>query len=108
MSAERLARLPNRRVVLVVLAIVAIGAILLFTVFPTRSYFAQRAERAERRAELAEIDAQLTGLQARVEALGTDEEIERLAREQYHLVYPDEESYTILPPPVTVTSPPAP
>ena len=33
----------------------------------------------------------------RVEALGTDEEIERIAREQYNLVFPGEEAYGILP-----------
>ena len=97
---------PDRRVVWLVLIVVTIAAILFFFVFPTRDYFAQRAERAERRAELAEVRDQVDGLQSRVDALHSDAEIERLAREEYHLVYPDEEAYTILPPPVS--SPPAP
>ena len=33
----------------------------------------------------------------RVDGPGTDAEIERLAREQYHLVYPGEEAYALLP-----------
>ena len=34
-----------------------------------------------------------------MDTLKTDEEVERLAREQYNLVRPGEESYAILPPP---------
>lgn len=91
--------LPSRRVIWIALAAATIGATLYFAVFPIRTYVGQRSDRADRGAQLELIEAEVADLQARVDALGTDEEIERLAREQYHLVFPDEEAYTVLPPP---------
>ena len=35
----------------------------------------------------------------RIDALNTDEEIERRARSEYNLIRPDEEAYAVLPPP---------
>ena len=76
----------------------AVG-VLAVGVFPTRTLLAQRADIAEAQAQLRELGETNAELEARVEALGTDEEIERLAREQYRLVFPGEEAYALLPPP---------
>ena len=38
------------------------------------------------------------GLQARVERLESDREIERVARAEYDMVFPGEEAYLVLPP----------
>jgi cell division protein FtsB len=78
---------------------VAFAGIMLLTVFPARTYLAQRRDvaAAERRLEvLSKENAQLA---QRVEQLHTDEEIERIARDQYNLVLPGEEAYAILPAP---------
>jgi cell division protein FtsB len=80
------------------LLVVAAGIVLL-AVFPARTYLAQRdnIDAAEQRLEiLAEQNKQLGQRAAR---LHTDDEIERLAREQYSLVKPGEEAYAILPAP---------
>jgi cell division protein FtsB len=78
--------------------VIALG-VLLVGIFPTRAIVEQRAElgRLERsRNVVAERNEEL---QDRIDALGTDAEIERIAREQYNLGRPGEEVYAILPPP---------
>jgi cell division protein FtsL len=73
--------------------------VLLLGVFPTRSYFQQREAIEREKAKVAILDKENSRLAARVSELQTDEEIERLAREQYNLVKPGEEAYAILPGP---------
>src|SRR4051812_49792151 len=78
---------------------VVLAGITLLAVFPARTYFSQRHDLAaadERVRVLSDQNKQRGG---RVDKLHTDEEIERLAREQYDLVKPGEEAYAILPPP---------
>jgi cell division protein FtsB len=50
-------------------------------------------------AELAGVEAVNAAYRDRIDALNTDEEIERRARAEYNLVRPDEEAYAVLPPP---------
>lgn len=89
-----------------VVSVVLVG-ILFLAVFPARTYVDQR--RALRAAErrVVVLSRQNDRLAARARRLDTDEEIERLAREQYDLVRPGEEAYAILPspPPPEPTSP---
>lgn len=86
-------------------SMVAIG-VLLVGVFPTRAILDQRAAIADAERRLAVVSARNDELEARVEALGTDAEIERLARQQYNLVFPGEEAYGMLPAPPTSPSVP--
>jgi len=85
-------------------AVVAVAVVLLVFVFPTRTYLAQRHQLAAAAGELRLLDTQNSQLAAQVARLRTDKEIERIAREQYHLVRPGESAIAILPPP----APPAP
>jgi cell division protein FtsB len=97
-----------RRLVPFVVLIALIG-LLFVAVFPTRTWLAQRRERAEALEQLHVLDEQNQILTSRVEALHSDDEIERLAREQYNLVRPGEEAYALLPPPgstATTVAPP--
>ena len=83
-------------------------AFLFVGVFPTRALLAQRSDIAAAESTLDHLDDRNAELSARVDALGTDDEIERIAREQYHLVYPGEEAYALLPaPPPTIPVPDA-
>jgi cell division protein FtsB len=91
----------SRRLLWLALLGVAVLAVLVVGVFPTRQYLAQRSATAERSAVLARTRAENAKLQAQVDALGTDAEIERIARSEYSLVYPGEEAYAVLPPPDT-------
>jgi cell division protein FtsB len=92
------ARRRSRLVLPVLTSLVAVG-VLFVGVFPTRAIMEQRRELADAEASLAFIEARNDELEARVDALGTDAEIERIAREQYNLGRPGEEVYAILPAP---------
>ncbi|MGY6501036.1 MAG: FtsB family cell division protein [Acidimicrobiales bacterium] len=89
-----------RRVLWPALAVVAVLGALSLSVFPARTWLGQQDTISATRAELAELDAQVEALRARSEALDSPEEIERLAREQYHMVRPGEEAYGVLPAPL--------
>jgi len=98
-----------RKAVWPVLVLVVLVGVLFVAVFPTRTWLAQRAETASATEQLHVLDAQNKVLEKRVDALQSDDEIERLAREQYNLVKPGEEAYAILPgagTPPAVTIPP--
>jgi cell division protein FtsB len=74
-------------------------AILFLAVFPARTLMAQRHQRAQVEAQLTKLQASNKAMQERVKLLGTDAEIERLAREQYDLVRPGEQAFAVLPGP---------
>lgn len=86
----------GRRRVLGVLLLLAVAAALLAV--PAQGYLAQRGEVTAREAELAELDRRNEQLDQHLERLGEPEEIQRLARRDYGLVEPGEESYSLLPP----------
>ena len=92
-----------RRLVPFVVLIAVIG-LLFVGVFPTRTWLAQRKDHAAAVEQLRVLEEQNEVLAARVEALQSDAEIERLAREQYNLVRPGEEAYAVLPAPTSPTT----
>lgn len=92
-----------RRLVPFVVLIALIG-ILFVAVFPTRTWLAQRRDRAAAIEQLQVLEEQNLIFAGRVEALQSDDEIERLAREQYNLVRPGEEAYALLPAPTSPTT----
>ncbi|MFN3216208.1 MAG: FtsB family cell division protein [Acidimicrobiales bacterium] len=91
-----LARVAGR-VLLPLLILASIVVVLGYAVFPTRTWLDQRATIAERQDELAALDAEIAELTATVRLLGTDTEIERIARVDHGLVKPGEEAYAVLP-----------
>lgn len=99
---EKVRRQANRQRtrLLVGLAMsVLLVAVLLLGVFPTRTFLAQRASTQQAEERLDALDERNAGLEQRIEQLNTPAEIERIAREQYGMVRPGEESFAILPPP---------
>ena len=78
----------------------ALLGVLAFAVFPTSTYLDQRADTNEAEQRLAVLRDQNDAYEERVKRLQTVEEIERLAREQYNLVFPGEEAYAVLPTPL--------
>jgi cell division protein FtsB len=76
------------------LGVLAIG------VFPTRSFLDQRSTTGQTEQRLTVLRQQNQELADRLKALNTPSEIERLAREQYNLVRPGEEAYSVLPAPL--------
>jgi cell division protein FtsB len=87
-----------RRLILPVVVTGLLVGVLSLAVLPTRTWFDQRGAIRATEAEIAEIDAQIESLEGRLDALDSDEEIERIARERFDLVMPGEEAYGILPP----------
>ena len=96
---------PNAKRVLTLLVIggfiaVAVVAAWQWGLLPVQNWFDQRDEIARLEAELGEMQASNASLEAEIQLLGTDAEIERIARRDFGLVYPGEEAYAILPQPV--------
>ena len=79
------------------LAVVVVG-VFVFGVFPTSRYVEKRSELERARTELAGLEAENQELQEQVDRLDDDAEIERVARERYDMVFPDEDVYAVLPP----------
>ncbi len=88
-----------RRRLWVVLVTLAFVGVLFVAVFPSRTFLAQRASLSRVEEQLGVLDEQNRLLEERAELLQDDAEIERLAREEYHLVRPGEEAYVVLPSP---------
>ena len=74
-------------------------AVLAIYVFPTRTWLEQREALAETSVELTELRAEREALQARIDQLDSDAEIEAIARSEYGLVRPGEEAYAVHPAP---------
>lgn len=79
---------------------VALCALLAVTVFPTSTFLEQRRATTEVEQRLAVLRDQNEAYEARIHRLEAPAEIERLAREQYNLVFPGEEAYAVLPAPL--------
>jgi cell division protein FtsB len=98
-SAPAKGRTAKGRRVWVVLVTVAFVGVLFTTVFPTRTFLAQRASLDASTEQLGVLEEQNRLLEERARLLDDDAEIERLAREEYHLVRPGEEAFAVLPAP---------
>ncbi len=81
------------------IASLVVAGILFTFANPARTWFDQRQEIAAARERNLVLDEQSRELRARVATLRTDDEIERIAREEYGLVKPGEEAFGILPAP---------
>ena len=96
-----------RRRLWVVLVTLAFVGVLFLAVFPSRTFLAQRAALSRAENQLAVLGEQNSLLEERARLLRDDDEIERLARDEYHLVRPGEEAYVVLPSPEPKPVPPA-
>jgi cell division protein FtsB len=84
-----------------VLAVVLLSALALTVsgVFPFRQLIEQRREVERTRLQLSALEDENRRLEEDVAALYTDQEIERIARDEYGLVRPGETGYVIVSPP---------
>jgi cell division protein FtsB len=88
----------SRRMLWIAVAVLSVLVVLSLAVFPVRQYLDQRSQSAARTQTLTQLRKENERLQARVDALNTPAEIQRIAREEYSLVFPGEETYAVLPP----------
>ena len=86
------------------IAALAVVAILFVFVFPTQSFFAQRGRVDDARHDLSVLQQQNARLEEERNRLQTPSEVERLAREQYHMVYPGERAFVVTPAPETTST----
>jgi cell division protein FtsB len=86
-----------RRLLWPMFVCVVLAGVLFLGVFPMRTYLNQRNESNQSEARLAELHKRTGDLEAIVAKLKTPEAVERLAREQYHLVKPGETAFAVLP-----------
>ncbi len=73
---------------------------------PDASFFEQRARVDDARHDVNVLKEQNDKLADEVNRLQTPGEIERMAREQFHMVYPGERAFIVTPAPATTTTVP--
>ena len=97
----------RRRILLAIwtTAVVVVAGLLLLLVLPTRAWLSQRSAIASAERRLAVLQEENAKLSARVAALQTPEEVERVAREQYNLANPGEKVLSVLPAPALTNLP---
>lgn len=86
---------------IVTLLILLTGAAFLTQVVPYGQIIESGRQVDTARARLTQLEAENAELQTDIEALGTEAEIERLAREKLGYVRPGETAYVVLDPPGT-------
>ena len=72
-------------------------SLMLLGVIPIQEWFEVRDTKNELLVELAEIEELNKSYRVSIDALKTDQEIERIARSEYNLVKPHEEAYYVVP-----------
>ncbi len=72
--------------------------------FPTRSYLAQRRQVGAAANDVSVLRQQNEKLQAEAQRLQSPDEIERVAREQFNMVFPGEQVYKVMPAPEASTT----
>ena len=92
----------------IVVAFVIFIGILFGAVYPTRTYLAQRRDLRAAHQKLTLFKEQNAHLEAEAKRLGSDAEIERIARARFNLVKPGEEAYAVVPVPPKPGDPAAP
>ncbi len=79
------------------LASLTLAAMLLLFVFPTRSLISQRGDISRARYDLEVIESENERLAEEAARLATPAEIERIARERFHMVRPGETAFAVVP-----------
>ena len=98
----------RRTIIGCVLVVITVVATMFIYVYPIRSYYTQRHEEKIERHRLSVLKEANSKMKEERRNLSTDDEIERIAREQYHLVKPGEEAYIVSGQPTTVPTTAAP
>lgn len=91
--------LHPRRLAWTALVLVTLVVAVMFIIVPARSWLELRSDVEMGRAQIEQLETDTARLEQRILDLQTDAEIERIARSEYNLVYPNEEAYAVLPPP---------
>jgi cell division protein FtsB len=95
------ARVARRRRWGWVLAVLLLGALALTVsgIFPFRQLVAQQRQIERATEQFETLSSENDRLEVEIAALQTDDEVERIARDQYGLVRPGEVGYVVVSPP---------
>ena len=74
-----------------------LASLMLLGIIPIQEWFDVRDTKEELLVELQEIEELNESYRISIDALNTDEEIERIAREEHSLIKPYEEAYYVVP-----------
>jgi cell division protein FtsB len=88
-----------RGLVFPVIAVAVMAGVVAIGMFPARAYLDQKEAIAEAQTQLGQLKADNQKTDDEVKRLDSDDEIERVARDQIGLVKPGEEVYHLLPAP---------
>lgn len=88
----------SRFTVIVALFSVVAAIIIFYGLTPFQTWQEQKQTRSEVESQLQEIERSNQSLLAEIELLATPEEVERIARRNFNLIYPGETAYVVLPP----------
>ena len=86
-----------RRLGYVSIIAVSLFSLMLLGIIPIQEWFEVRDTKDELLVELAKVEELNESYRVSIDALKTDEEIERIARSEYNLVKPHEEAYYVVP-----------
>lgn len=78
-----------------VLVLLTVIAIMFIYVYPIRAYYVQKNDQRIEQHKLDILKEANQKMRKERSNLSTDSEIEKIAREQYHLVKPGEEAYIV-------------
>ena len=74
-----------------------LASLMLLGIIPIQEWFDVRDTKEELLVELKEIEELNESYRISIDAWNTDEEIERIAREEHSLIKPHEEAYYVVP-----------
>jgi cell division protein FtsB len=77
----------------------ALAAVLIYAVFPVRTYLSQRSASERKQQQIEVVGQENDRLEQRIAELQDPETVEEIARRDYNMVRPGEESYGIMPAP---------
>ncbi|HLM29398.1 MAG TPA: septum formation initiator family protein [Acidimicrobiales bacterium] len=77
----------------------ALAAVLIYAVFPVRTYLNQRSASERKQQQIEVVGQENDRLEQRIAELQDPETVEEIARRDYNMVRPGEESYGIMPAP---------
>jgi cell division protein FtsL len=86
----------RRAVRLLLLAMIAAGVLLLF-VFPARTLIDQRHQVASTQSHITALTKEDNQLAARIKALSNPSQVEQTAHQEFGLVMPGQQAYTVIP-----------
>lgn len=93
-----------RRAVRRLLLIVALGGLVFLFVLPGRTWLQQRSAMSVAQHRLQVLDSENQALAKRAAQLQSPPYVERIARDQYGLVLPNEKAYGLIPPAPTAAA----